>query len=97
MKPSEALRTIRLRAADSQHVVFLRHAQTRMRSRRIDALQVMRCLQRGIVTEGPYRDIKSGQWRCNLEAKAGGGWLRVVVEIPDEPPLLEVITVIGLE
>lgn len=97
MKQSEALKTIRARAADSQNVAFVHHARVQMRKRGVDAVQVIRCLQRGNITEGPYRDIKSGQWRCNVEAMAGGDWVRVVVEIPDRPPLLEVITVIALE
>ncbi len=97
MKPAEAQRAIRQRAAHSLNVVLLPHALQRMRTRRIDALQVVRSLQRGTITEGPYRHIKSGQWRCNVEATINGDLLRVVVEIPDAPPLLEVITVIGLE
>lgn len=97
MKPTDAQRIIRHRAGQSHNVVFLPHAQQRMRSRQIDALSVLRCLRRGIIAEGPYRDIKSGQWRCNVEATVSGEWLRVVVEIPDTPPHLEVITVIGLE
>lgn len=97
MKPAEALKTIRLRAAQSQNVVLITHARTQMRKRSVDVLQVIHCLQRGNITEGPYRDIKSGQWRCNVEANTGGDWVRVVVEIPDRPPLLEVVTVIALE
>ncbi len=97
MKQSEALKTIRARAADSQNVLLIHHARVQMRKRGVDVLQVVRCLQRGSITEGPYRDMKSGQWRCNVEAKAGGELIRVVVEIPEKPPYLEVITVIALE
>lgn len=97
MKPAEAMRQIRARVASSDNVVFIPHARQQMRKRGVDALQVIRCLQRGFITEGPYRDIKSGQWRCNVEAIAGGDLLRVVVEIPELSLLLEVITVIALE
>jgi len=97
MKQPEAQKIIRTRAASSLNVVFVHHAQLQMRKRGIDALQVFRCLQRGSITEGPYRAIKSGQWRCNVDARTGGDLIRVVVEISDKPELLEVITVIGLE
>jgi Domain of unknown function (DUF4258) len=97
LKQPEALREIRARAHESHNVAFVSHAGVQMRKRGIDRLQVIRCLQRGRITEGPYRDIRSGQWRCNVEATVSGDSIRVVVEIPDKPPLLEVITVISLE
>jgi Domain of unknown function (DUF4258) len=97
MKQPEAQKIIRARAAVSLNVVFVHHARLQMRKRGVDALQVVRCLQRGSITEGPYRAIKTGQWRCNVEARAGGDLIRVVVEISDKPHLLEVITVIALE
>lgn len=64
----------------------------------MDLLQVQRCLLRGTITEGPYipTSSKSGYWRCNVEATVGGDELRVVVELPDDPPEVLVITVIRI-
>lgn len=98
MKPAEALAIIRGRAADSAHVVILPHARARMQERHIDFLDVQRCLQGGAITEGPYvpTDSRSGAERCNVEGIVDGARLRVVVELPDEPPDVLVVTVIEL-
>lgn len=69
-----------------------------MRRRHVDFLQLQRCLLRGEITEGPYVPTSSatGYWRCNVEATVNGDPLRVVVELPDNPPGVLVITVIRL-
>lgn len=66
--------------------------------RGIDLLQVQRCLLHGRMTEGPYVAVNSttGDWRCNLETRIGER-IRVVVEIPQHPTQLIVITAIDLE
>lgn len=69
-----------------------------MLRRGLDVPQVQRCLLRGEITEGPYVAIASrtGNWRCNVEAKVSGEQLRVVVEIPEDATAVLVITVIRL-
>jgi hypothetical protein len=98
MKPADALKIIRNRAQDSGRIVVLPHAQARMRERRIDFLDVQRCLRRGAITEGPYvpTGSRTGANRCNVEGIVDGDRLRVVVELPEKPPELLVVTVIDL-
>jgi hypothetical protein len=98
MKPADALKIIRERAQDSGHIFILRHARQRMIERGVDDLDVQRCLRGGVITEGPYVpvDSRTGAWRCNVEGIINGDRLRVVVELPKEPPDLLVVTVIDL-
>jgi hypothetical protein len=69
-----------------------------MRERRIDFLDVQRCLKGGAITEGPYvpTDSRTGAHRCNVEGLVDGDRLRAVVELPEKPPDLHVVTVIDL-
>ena len=98
MRPADALRVIRERAQASGRLVILRHARQRMVKRRIDDLDVQRCLRDGAVTEGPYvpTDSRTGAYRCSVEGIIDGERLRVVVELPDEPPNLLIVSVIDL-
>jgi hypothetical protein len=49
-----------------------------------------------IRTRGPYvpPDSLSNEWRYDVEAIVDGEWLRVFVELPDDPPDVIVVTVI---
>ena len=98
MKPADARKIIRDRAQDSARIVVLPHARARMQQRRIDFLDIQRCLRGGAITEGPYvpTDSRTGAFRCNVEGIVDGERLRVVVELPDKPPNLLVVTVIDL-
>lgn len=98
MKPADALKIIRDRARDSTRIVVLPHALARMRERRIDFLDVQRCLCGGRVTEGPYvpTDSRTGANRCSVEGIVDSERLRVAVELPETPPDLLVVTVIDL-
>lgn len=89
------MRIIRARAKDSANIVPVGHALRAMRKRRVDRLQVERCLRRGTITEGPYvpTNSRTGDWRCNMHAHIGGEWIRIVVEIAAGTQLL-VITAI---
>lgn len=98
MKPADALKIIRDRAQDSARIVVLPHALARMRERRIDFLDVQRCLRGGRITEGPYvpTDSRAGANRCNVEGIVDSVRLRIAVELPEKPPDLLVVTVIDL-
>lgn len=72
-----ALQYIRSAAAESR-LVWLPHAKQRMRQRRISPAQVLSCLTRGVMTEGPALDIK-GYWRCTMERLAAGEEVTVIV------------------
>lgn len=69
------------KCAKEQHLVFLsRHARERMAQRNITRKQIMICLEKGRVTESPYRDVK-GDWRCAMEHYTSGIVVNVAVAI----------------
>jgi hypothetical protein len=80
LSPVNALRIIREVAEDSARVVFLSHPRKQMRQRKIMPTQVLKCLKRGAIIEGPARDIK-GNWRCTLNWRHAGDEVSVVVAI----------------
>jgi hypothetical protein len=75
---------LRAAADDGGKVVFTGHALRRMRQRRILRTQVLRCLGRGRIVEGPAADIH-GNWTCRIVGLAEGRKLSVAVaiELPD--------------
>jgi Domain of unknown function (DUF4258) len=99
VKRSKAQKVIRERVARSEQIVAVPHALTRMRERHIDFLDMQRRLRCGKVTKGPYvpSDSLTDELRYDVEAIVDGEWLRVVVELPDDPPGVIVVTVIVVE
>jgi hypothetical protein len=75
-----ALKRIRELAEDSRNVFITRHALQRMVERQITRLQVIECLLRGVVSEGPALD-PHGNWKCTLRRFAAGQELEVVVAL----------------
>lgn len=71
-----ALKMIRELAADTERIVVIRYAQKRGIPRR----QIERCVQKGNITEGPFRNAK-GNWQVNLYRRAAGEELTCVVVI----------------
>lgn len=63
-----------------------------MISRRINFSQILACLEKGKITEGPYLDIK-GYWRSTMEHLSAGDELAVVVSFNSRESVV-VITVI---
>ena len=57
MNDASVLGLLREIAADSARVIFTHHARQRMRQRKVSPVQVIACLQRGVVRE-PVR------WAC---------------------------------
>jgi hypothetical protein len=51
-----------------------------MRKRRITRTQVMRCLLRGEITEGPARSMK-GNWEMRIETISAGNAIQVVAAL----------------
>lgn len=87
MSRPEALRIIRQAAADSARVFFTLHANARLRRRKITPLQVLECLLKGTITEGPAPSIKGG-WECAMERTVAGDWIKVAVVIDDDQNLV---------
>lgn len=75
-----AIAVLREAAATGSRVEFTAHALERMRMRRIVRTQVLRCLARGRITEGPAADMH-GNWTCRLEGLAEGRGIGVAVAI----------------
>jgi hypothetical protein len=77
----KALDFVRACAADSSKVFVDPHALKRMKQRKLTYEQVIRCLLKGIVTEGPYQHNRSGKWRLNLTRVVAGDHVTVVAEM----------------
>jgi hypothetical protein len=87
----KALALVRELALESGNVVFSLHALRRMKQRKVTPQEVMACLLKGLIVEGPAMGVK-GDWEVALERFGGGRKLRVAVAI-DIPRRLIVITV----
>lgn len=59
---------------------LLGHAQARMDERGITWRQVVRCLAKGYITEGPAPDQKGG-WKVTVETVSAGDQLAVVAAV----------------
>ena len=90
----KALTLVRQLAADSGNVVFVTHALRRMKLRKISPKEVIGCLLRGVIVEGPALGIK-GTWELAMERTGAERRLHVALAI-DLPKRLVVITVYEL-
>jgi hypothetical protein len=79
-----ALRLIRDIAQDSSRVVVTVHARKRMLQRRISRPQVLECLLKGQLAEGPALDIH-GNWTCTLRWRHAGDYIRIAAAIKQDP------------
>lgn len=91
MNDATALKVLREIAQDSARVIFTDHAQKRMRKRKVSPMQVLTCLQRGIVSEPVALDVH-GNWKLTVAHRVAGKDLNVAVAI-DLPKRAIVITV----
>ena len=91
MNDATALRVLREIAEDSARVIFTKHASQRMRQRKVSPVQVIACLQRGIIREPVVLDLH-GNWKLTVSHRVAGKDLDVAVAI-DVPNRAIVITV----
>lgn len=91
LTPQRALTLIRTLSADSGNVVVVAHGRRRQRQRSISFKQIVACLRKGTIGEGPYRTA-TGAWRCNVLRHAAGEEITCVVEF-DWPQRLLIVTV----
>lgn len=80
LSPEHARRILNQIVTQSERVFFTSHAEERMAERQITRTQILRCLEHGTFTEGPYRDIK-GNWKFTLETLSAGDPLAVVAAL----------------
>jgi hypothetical protein len=90
LNDADAIRLIRILAADSDKIVVIKHAKKRGMQRRITRPQIERCVQKGTITEGPFVN-PHGNWQVNLSRFTAGEQITCVVAI-DWPSRLLVIT-----
>src|SRR2546422_962882 len=76
----QATAVIREVAKDSRNVVPVGHGKERCRQHRFTRRQMMICLQRGVVTEGPAPNIR-GHWQVNVTRLAAGEEMTCTVVI----------------
>ncbi len=81
MSANTALKIIKGLAIDSANVFLIDHAKKSMKKRHITLSQIIQCLLKGAITEGPYRDIGSGNWRVRMEHYSSGQCIKVVAEL----------------
>ncbi|RIZ68665.1 MAG: DUF4258 domain-containing protein [Methylococcales bacterium] len=78
---SMASKIIKDLAQDSSNIFLIDHAKNSMKKRHITLIQIIQCLVNGSITEGPYRDIGSGNWRVRMQHFSSGQCIRVVAEL----------------
>ena len=78
----EALRVVRLLAADTANIVVHPYGARRAKERRppISRRQIELCVQRGTIVEGPSLS-QFGKWKMNFYRHAAGEQITCVVEI----------------
>jgi uncharacterized protein DUF4258 len=89
LSSAEAIRLVRELASDSANVELTHHCRARMYARDITLRQILGCLQKGIITEGPAIDTY-GNWKMNIYRAADGLTCSVAIGWPSR---LIVITV----
>lgn len=87
----QARTIIRDIAQDSARVFVIPHAKRAGRTRKIAFKQIIDCLLKGTISEGPYIFV-NGKWRCNVRRHAAGEEMTCVVEF-DWPKRLLIVTV----
>ena len=91
MNDAMALKVLREIAEDSARVIFTKHANQRLRQRKVSPVQVITCLQRGTVSESVALDMH-GNWKLTVSHRLAGKDLNVAVVI-DLPNRAIIITV----
>jgi len=86
----QALKIVRLLAADTSNIVVISHGTKRGRQRSITRRQMELCVQRGTISEGPFVN-GHGNWQMNFYRHAAGEEVTCVVAI-DWPTKVLVIS-----
>lgn len=88
---ADALRVIREIAADTNNIVVVGHGQQRQKLRGVSRRQIELCVQRGVISEGPFMN-RYGNWQVNLERRAAGEEITCVVAIEWRTKLIVITT-----
>ena len=74
------LQRLRLAAESSARIVITGHAKTRMRKRNITTGQIVKCLQKGIVSV-PAHLTPCGDWKATVTHRNAGDNISVAVAL----------------
>jgi hypothetical protein len=80
LNDADAIRLIRMIAADSNNIVVIEHARKRGAQRSITRIQIERCVRHGIITECPFIN-QHGNWQMNLTRQTAGEQVTCAVAI----------------
>jgi hypothetical protein len=80
LNDADAIRLVRMIAADSNNIIVIAHARKRKAQRSITRIQIERCVRLGIITEGPFINAK-GNWQMNLTRQTAGEQITCAVAI----------------
>jgi hypothetical protein len=94
-KASEIIRELSYR---SERVFYSKHARSRMIEREITMPDVMDCLRRGQVTDGPYQ-APGGDWRFTISWFRAGSPLQIVgaIDVDEDGKYLVIVTTMQKE
>jgi hypothetical protein len=87
---------IRKHAVNSSNVAFTKHAQQRMRERKINMPMIFDVLRNGVLRMTPEPDLKYPGVKCRMERFVAGVQAAVVVYVEYPAPELVVVTVIDV-
>ena len=91
LNDADALKLVRMLAADSDNIVVIKHAKKRRMQRMITRPQIERCVQKGTITEGPFIN-GFGNWQMNLTRNTAGEQITCVVAIDWATRILVITT-----
>jgi len=80
LSEAEAIKIVRVLAADSSNIVIIPYGQRRTRQRNITRPQVEKCVRLGTIQEGPFLN-GHGHWQMNLFRHAAGEQVTCVIAI----------------
>jgi Domain of unknown function (DUF4258) len=80
LSTTNASRIIRRLAQNSGAVFITSHASKRMAQRKVTRPQVIDCITKGAITEGPAVDIK-GSWKVTVSRAVCGDHISVVLAL----------------
>ena len=80
LSKQQALAVIREFAKNSRDVFPVGHARQRLNQHKFSRRQMMICLQKGVITEGPALNSR-GHWQVNVTLLAAGEEMTCVVVI----------------
>ena len=91
LNDADAIRLVRMLAADSNNIVVIEHARKRRVQRSITRIQIERCVRLGIITECPFTN-RYGNWQMNLTRQTAGEQITCAVAIEWATRLIVITT-----